>query len=259
MDKYLEKAIESGLVEVVKDWMKTEKYVSVSSIQRSFSIGFITANAIFNYLIEEKLIEDKPTYNKGNRVIHYNPLSPMKIYLLDINPNITKALSKEFGSSNDVQVITDDFAHFMNEHKDIECIVSPANSFGYMDGGYDKAITDYFGVGVEKEVQKFINNHLFGEQPVGTSIMVDIPSTNKKLIHTPTMRLPSTIKDELVVYQCMRSTLSCAIKGKIHSIVIPAFGGATGKVKPDIIAKYMKAGYDQILEHIKVNGSAYKL
>ena len=145
------------------------------------------------------------------------------------------------------------------EHKDIECIVSPANSFGYMDGGYDKAITDYFGVGVEKEAQKFINSHLFGEQPVGTSIMVDIPNTNKKLIHTPTMRLPSTIKDELVIYQCMRSTLSCAIKGKVHSIVIPAFGGATGKVKPDIIAKYMKAGYDQILEHIKVNGSAYKL
>ncbi len=119
-----------------------------------------------------------------------------------------------------------------------------------MNGGYDEAITDYFGVILENKVREHIDKYYLGEQPVGTSIMIDIPNTNKKLIHTPTMRLPSPIKDETIVYQCMRSTLICAIKGRISSIVIPAFGGATGKVKPDVIAKYMKAGYKQVFEFI---------
>lgn len=251
MEKRLENAINSGLIDVIKDRMKTEKYISISSIQRNFSIGFISAKTIFDYLIEEKLIEDKPTYDKGHKVIGYVPVFAMKIYLLDINPEVTKELKKEFDDYSNVDIVTDNFKHFMDTHKDVECIVSPANSFGYMNGGYDEAITDYFGHDVEKEVQKFINTHLFGEQPVGTSIMVDIPKTNKKLIHTPTMRLPSPIKDEMVIYHCMRSTLISAINGKINSIVIPAFGGATGKVKPGVIAKYMSLAYKQIIEYIK--------
>ena len=68
---------------------------------------------------------------------------------------------------------------------------------------------------------------LFGEQPIGTSIMVPIPNTDKKLIHTPTMRLPSPIKEPLIIYQCMRTTMMMAVSNKIHSIVIPAFGGST--------------------------------
>lgn len=251
MDKYLDKAIKSGLVDVIKDWMKTEKYISASSIQRNFSVGFMTSKAIFNYLIEEKLIEYKPTYDKGHKVIGYDPLFPMNVYLLDINPKITKELKREFDSFNNVKVINDDFIHFMKTHKDIECVVSPGNAFGYMDGGYDKAIIDYFGGELEQAVQRYIDKYLFGEQSVGTSFMVDIPKTNKKLIHTPSMRLPSPIKDKAIIYQCMRTTLMCATEGKIHSIVIPSFGGLTGKVEPKVIARYMRLGYEQILNYMK--------
>ena len=44
----------------------------------------------------------------------------------------------------------------------------------------------------------------------------------------------------------MRTTLMKAIKNKIESIVIPAFGGATGMVPYKTVAKLMKMGYDQI-------------
>ena len=172
----------------------------------------------------------------------------MKIYLLDINPNIINAFKSEFSNCEEVVIVLDDFKHFMDTHKEVECIVSPANSFGYMNGGYDKAITDYFGYGVEIEVQRYIQKNLCGEQPVGTSIMVNIPNTDgKKLIHTPTMRLPSPIREPLIIYQCMRTTLMLAINNNIKSIVIPAFGGATGRVSPSLIAKYMKAGYEQVM------------
>ncbi len=68
----------------------------------------------------------------------------MQIYLLDINKEMTDAWHKCFDSSN-VEIVNEDFATFMSKHPNIEAIVSPANSFGLMDGGYDKAITNYFG------------------------------------------------------------------------------------------------------------------
>ena len=175
----------------------------------------------------------------------------MKIYLLDINKAIGEAFKREFKDYDEVEVVIDEFSHFMDAHNDIECIVSPANSFGIMSGGYDKAITDYFGKGVQIEVQHYIKENLFGEQPVGTSIIVDIPNTNKKLIHTPTMRLPSRILDPMVIYHSMRSTLIVAINNNIQSIVIPAFGGLTGQVKPDVLARYMRLAYEQVTGFIK--------
>lgn len=254
MDNLLEKAKQNGLIDVIKDWMKNERYISISSIQRNFSVGFNTACAIFDYLIEEGLVEKEPTYNKGHRVIFSQNNIPVTIYLLDINNSIINEFEKAFNGYPEVVVIQDDFAHFMKTHDDVECIVSPANSFGEMSGGYDKAIRDYFGLEVEKKVKRYINDILFGEQIVGSAFTIDIPHTNKKLIHTPTMRLPSPILDPKVIYYCMRATMMEVFKNNIHSVVIPAFGGATGRVKPEIIAKYMRAAYDQILEHIKEKG-----
>ena len=81
---------------------------------------------------------------------------------------------------------------------------------------------------------------------MGTSFIIEIQGTNKYLIHTPSMRTPQVIKDELIIYQCMRSTLMCAIKNNIKSIVIPLFGGGCGGVHPQTIAYMMKKAYDQI-------------
>jgi len=251
MNKLLEKAYKSGLMDVSKEWIKEQKYVSISSIQRSFSISFPLASAIFEELIKNNLLEKESTYKRGNKVITYNPLVNLKVYLLDINSDITDSLKEEFKPYEEVEVVNDDFRHFMETHKDIKCIVSPANSFGYMDGGYDAAITDYFGNDVQKGVRKYIDKHLFGEQPIATSIMVNIPNTDKKLIHTPTMRLPSPIRDPFIIYQCMRTTMMMVISNNIESVVIPAFGGLTGRLSPKIVAKYMAEGYRQIKEFME--------
>ena len=242
MNEYLEKAKKNGLVDVIKDWIKTEKYISISAIQRNFSVGFNTSTAIFNYLIEEGLVEKETTYDKGHKVVSYES-HQLTIYLLDINPSITKELRKAFFNYKEVKVVEDDFAHFVKMFDDVECIVTPGNSFGQMSGGFDKAVRDYYEKELEVVVQRYINTHLYGEQVTGTAFTVDIPNTNKKLIYSPTMRWPHPLRDSTVIYHCMRSTLIEAIKNNIHSIVIPSFGGATGKAKPHFIAKYMKEGY----------------
>lgn len=171
----------------------------------------------------------------------------MKIYLLDRNLEMFLEWEAQFADCPEVDVVMDDFSHFMSNHK-IQCVVSPANSYGFMNGGYDKAITDYFGTELMDAVQQYIIENFFGEQPVATSFIIDIPRKTEKLIHTPTMRTPSKIREPEVIYQCMRTTLMTAIRNNIESLVIPAFGGATGQVSYRTIAKLMKLGYRQIME-----------
>ena len=60
------------------------------------------------------------------------------------------------------------------------------------------------------------------------------------------MRVPQKIKDESVIYQCMRSTLICTKQNNVKNIVIPLFGGGCGKVTPSVIAKMMNLAYMQI-------------
>ena len=168
----------------------------------------------------------------------------MKIYLLDKNKNMTEVWKRYFKNEDDVEIACMDFFTFMYSH-DIECVVSPANSFGLMDGGYDLAITNYFGDELMKKVQEYIINYYKGEQPTGTAFIIDIPNTGKKLIHTPTMRTPREIKDILVIYYAMKETLRIAKENNIQSIVIPAFGGGCGKVDYEKIAEMMKYAFVQ--------------
>ncbi len=79
-------------------------------------------------------------------------------------------------------------------HNNVECIVSPANSYGLMDGGFDLAISEEFGWELQERVQKYIVEHYKGEQPIGSSFIIDIGTNNMKLIHTPTMRIRSLSK-----------------------------------------------------------------
>ena len=169
----------------------------------------------------------------------------MKVYLLSNDRACYDAFHHYFGMEKDVLPVYADFSDFMRTYT-VECVVSPANAFGQMDGGYDEAITNYFGDALQRTVQEYILSHYYGEQPVGTSFLVDAGRDGQKLIHTPTMLTPSVIREPLVVYQAMRTTLMCAIENKIESIVIPAFGAATGAVPAMTVAYYMRKAYDQI-------------
>ena len=177
----------------------------------------------------------------------------MDICLLDINKSMVDAWKRHFHPIFDevapVKFAWSDFGTFMEKHEsDIDAVVSPANAYGLMDGGYDGALTKYFGKELQLMVQKKIIQQFCGEQPVGTSISIEIPRHYIWLIHTPTMRTPSAIKDPTIIYQCMRTTLMEAINKNCKSVIIPAFGGSVGRVEPDIIAKMMYRAYLQIFD-----------
>lgn len=175
-----------------------------------------------------ELLTHKNKFLRGRKI---------KIYLLDINKEMTDAWHKYFKDVEDVEIVNDCFANFMNEHLDITGIVSPANSFGFMDGGYDKAIIDYLGERAQTNVLTMLNLVYNGYQPIETCLSV--PFYKYIILHTPTMRTPEVIVDHRVIFDCMRSCLLAASKQRCESIVIPAFGGLTGQVQYDTIARMM--------------------
>ncbi len=172
-------------------------------------------------------------------------MKSMKIYLLDCFEEKTAALKPFFQNEDNVEIVTDEFEHFMRLGK-ADGVVSPANAFGLMDGGYDAAITAYFGNELQQKVQKKIIEEYGGHQTLGTALTVEA-TPDCKLIHVPTMCVPSKIKDPFLIYECMRSTLFEAKRHGIQRLVIPLFGGSTGQVESTVIAKMMWLGYRHFL------------
>ena len=167
----------------------------------------------------------------------------MKIYFLDKNAKVVQELKNCFKDCDNVEIVQSDFKDFMNVY-DVECVASSGNSFGIMTGGYDLAIVQFFGEDIMKTVQTYIKKHYNGQQPVGTAFCINILNHSKKLIHSPSMVIPSKIKDENVVYSCVLQTLLLAKNNNIKSVVIPAFGCGCGRIDFKIAAKLMRKAFD---------------
>lgn len=177
-----------------------------------------------------------------------------KIILCDSQSSICNAWKERFGKYSNIFIYHDYFENVINyletnnKNNDDIAIVAPANSYGLMDGGYDKAIINYFGNALKIKVQQEILERFCGEQPVGTSFAVNIPNHEScVLIHTPTMRRPTAIRDSSIVYHCTRSSLLCAINQMCDTIILPAFGGLTGGVPAGDVAFYMERAVAQLM------------
>src|SRR5215469_14257627 len=101
---------------------------------------------------------------------------------------------------------------------DIECeaVVSPANSFGFMDGGIDMLYSQRFGWGVQARLQQAIQERHHGELLVGTAEIVetydvDIPY----LIAAPTMRVPMVLRESVSPYLAARAVFLLLRHGTI--------------------------------------------
>ena len=78
----------------------------------------------------------------------------MEIILLDNKKEMCQAWRKYFSECSDVKIVCE-FLEFASLD-DVDCYVSPANSYGLMDGGYDKALTMLFGNKLQQRVQDYI-------------------------------------------------------------------------------------------------------
>jgi O-acetyl-ADP-ribose deacetylase (regulator of RNase III) len=114
---------------------------------------------------------------------------PDKIILAAISASLADAWSEVFSTHDQVEVYRGDFFS-----RNADAMVSPANSFGIMDGGLDAAIRAVLGGQVESRVQAAILERHHGELPVGLAEIV--PTAHPRwpyLVVAPTMRVPENV------------------------------------------------------------------
>lgn len=177
---------------------------------------------------------------------------PSKLYLIDRSQGLVDCWKKQFANCPAVNVIAGDYFQ-----QPADAIVSPANSFGIMDGGLDLAIRDRLGFAVEAKVQKAIDANHHGELPIGSAEIVatDAPDW-RYLVVAPTMRIPEPIPFTINSYLAFRATLVAVanhnkrlgVGGKaIDSLVCCGLGTGIGQVSADRCALQMRAAYQTML------------
>ncbi|MEH2030583.1 MAG: macro domain-containing protein [Nostoc sp.] len=157
----------------------------------------------------------------------------MKLILVAPDSLLCAAFQQHFNYLPNVEIVNDYFEWL----PDFDCMVSPANSFGMMDGGIDAAIIRFFGHSLMARVQQRILEDYLGEQPVGTSLIVETGHHKHPfLAHTPTMRVPMIITGTDIPYIAMWAMLLAVrhhnqqARQKINTIACPGLGTGIGRV-----------------------------
>lgn len=169
----------------------------------------------------------------------------MEYILIDRNKEMAEAWQKYFSNEENVEIHTGDLTK-------VECdaIVSPANSFGFMDGGVDEAISERLGWHLQDELQRRIKELPEGELLVGKSLVLETgDSLIPFLISSPTMRIPTNfnISTSINAYLAMKATIIAAkAHSRISKIALTGFCTGVGRMKRDISANQMFIAYREI-------------
>lgn len=143
-----------------------------------------------------------------------------------------------------------------------DAVVSPANSFGFMDGGIDRIYSYHFGWQIQARLQKLIATKHHGELLVGSAEIVEtdiVPISY--IIAAPTMRVPMILKDSINPYLAARATLllikhgifeSGVLAGEriadaIQIVAFPGLGTGVGRVGYNTCAKQMRTAIEDVV------------
>lgn len=178
----------------------------------------------------------------------------IKIILVDLQDELLRAWHDIAGDKKYVTI-------YHGSIFDTQCdaLVSPANSFGFMDGGLDMAISEFFGWHVQEKLQKLIQEKHHGELLVGAAEIIETAHPKiPYVISAPTMRVPMILKETVNVYLAIRAVLllvrfgkfenGVAIADKVRVVALPGMGTGVGRVSPEIFVRQMKRAVEEIIE-----------
>ncbi len=176
-----------------------------------------------------------------------NPLTDVRFEFVDLDGELVACWRERFA---DVPAVTARQGSILEVQTD--AIVSPANSFGFMDGGLDLALSMHFGWQMEANVRRALLEEHDGELPVGLAIVV--PTEHGQvpwLVSAPTMRVPMVVKDTANAHLAFRAILR-AVRAHnlsrpdspIGSVACPGLGTGNGMMPPDRCARQMREAYE---------------
>jgi O-acetyl-ADP-ribose deacetylase (regulator of RNase III) len=183
---------------------------------------------------------------------------PLKVILTSIDPAHVNVWKKFCGDLNCVEIVEDSILNLS-----CDAIVSPANSFGFMDGGIDALYTERWGRSIQDRLQKLIQEKHHGELLVGTAEIVETSDPTKPfLIAAPTMRVPMKLDPDTVnPYLCARAVFLLIesgifaegehagerIAGHVQSVAFPGLGTGVGRVSFSVCARQVRAAIEECL------------
>jgi O-acetyl-ADP-ribose deacetylase (regulator of RNase III) len=182
----------------------------------------------------------------------------LKIILTAREPELLDAWNKSCG---DLDCVTVQNGSILNAHCD--AVVSPANSFGFMDGGIDALYSSHFGWHVQDRLRKLILEHHHGELLVGAAEVVETDHAGiPYLIAAPTMRVPMILGPETVnPYLAARAVLLLVSRGtfrvgrdlgknirdSIQAVAFPGLGTGVGRVPFAVCARQVRVAIEEFL------------
>lgn len=167
------------------------------------------------------------------------------VILCDIEEDIVRAWEKEFAAHSEVEVRLGDLTEI-----EADAYVSPANSFGWMDGGIDRELRARFmGGDIENVVQSAIGKWN-GRLPVGQALVVETGDDEVPyLIVAPTMETPSYVGMTSHAFKAMLALLRAVTRfneqnpNAITSVAIPGLCTGVGGMEAKTAALQMHSAY----------------
>ncbi|EAY27344.1 macro domain-containing protein [Microscilla marina] len=187
----------------------------------------------------------------------------MHLTLVDINPEVVQAWAKVFADVPEVNVQSGSiFDH------PCDALVSPANSYGHMNGGIDFAISKTLGWHIETLLQEKLRKKHYGELLVGQAEIIETQHEDfPYLISAPTMRLPMSINRTPNVYHAMRAILilvrdghfddGANISEAVKTIAVPGLGTGVGQVSGMVCALQMRLAWEDIMNQMYATESKW--
>ena len=170
---------------------------------------------------------------------------PIRFILRDRNLDVVEAWREYFERADDVSI----------SHGDIfngpaDAIVSPANSFGFMDGGIDLAYSYRFGWALQERLQALLRAEHDGELPVGQAVILETGDAQFPwLISAPTMRVPMDVSETVNAFLAFRAVIRAvqahnrAAAKSIETVLCPGLCTAVGRMPPKVCARQMHYAY----------------
>ena len=129
-----------------------------------------------------------------------------------------------------------------------DCVVCSGNSYGMLDGTDAKSIGILIK-GLSEQVKYVIDNAYYGEQPVGTTIVLNSTDPHYKTIaYVPIWRFKQELGNTINPYLAFRGLLTAVLnhnkvsETKIHTILCPPLGVDQG-ISGEECAKQMRLAY----------------
>lgn len=161
---------------------------------------------------------------------------------------VASAFAEIFHSARGVEVYACDLLRLPRD-----ALVSPANSFGDMGGGFDAQIDRHYGGAAQPAVMERIREEFLGELPVGSATILEMKTRAfRYLVCAPTMRVPGYLGSSINAYLAMRAVLVEVWRQRhfypIRTIAAPALCTGVGGMAATEAASQMLAAYRSVIE-----------